>query len=827
MDSNQYAISEQTTSEYLNSYKMYASLNWIKKYIKTNIDLSPKELRELLTLHSCEIDSIESEQDLYQNIVVGQIFSMHKHENADSLTVCQVDIGSEVVQIVCGGSNLEKDMLVAVALPKARVRWHGEGELITLQKTKIRGESSFGMICAADEIGMGTSQGHEILDLNYTKANPGTPIAELFDKKDIILEVDNKSITNRPDMWGHMGIARELAAITSSKFEAFQPSKKIKIPEAGQQANLHLENPEIIHRFQSIIIENLEVKPSPQIVQEKLEKCGIKPINNIVDATNIVLLDLGMPMHAYDFDSIQTEGQAELTIKYANSQDHKQIETLDGKKIDLQDNDLIICKQNTPLCLLGIMGMQNSAVHDQTKKVLLEAAAFNQELIRKSFKNHNLRTESYQRHEKAVDPENTTNAIYLCIETLLLSCPDLKISGPIQDAYPNPYPRPEISLPLHKLNSYLSSNLSAEQAQEILQRLEFESRLEDQNLIVTAPSFRATGDINIYQDIIEEIGRIYGYYNIQSQIPDLKQGIQFENKTRKFEHNIKNFLANSGYYEALNYCFYGEHIIDSFELNLNSHIKLKNALSKEAFAMRTTLLPNLVQSLLTNKQEKSDIKFFEIGRTYTEIGQFFPAEELKLAIIEQSSKENFFQVKGTVEKILDRYGFKSVKLKEGKQIHNYQHPYKVLDILTHDNTLLGQIFGVSPVVLSKMDIDSGAFVTFATINLGILEHLPRSLKKPKPISKFPATTFDVSVVIDKSVNYSEISNQIKKASKLIQNLELFDNYQGPNIESDKKAMAFKITLQSLDRTLEDTDLHEAQQQIFKNLESIGGHIRGK
>ena len=377
-------------------------------------------------------------------------------------------------------------------------------------------------------------------------------------------------------------------------------------------------------------------------------------------------------MHAYDFDSVQTEGQAELTIKYANSQDHKQIETLDGKKIDLQDNDLVICKQNTPLCLLGIMGMQNSAVHDQTKKVLLEAAAFNQELIRKSFKNHNLRTESYQRHEKAVDPENTTNAIYLCIETLLLSCPDLKISGPIQDAYPNPYPRPEISLPLSKLNSYLSSNLSAEQAQEILQRLEFESRLEDQNLTVTAPSFRATGDINIYQDIIEEIGEFMGItisnhkFQISNRVFNSKINPKIRTQYQKLPSQLR-LLRSSTTVSTEN--------ISSTALNsISTLISNSKCTIQRSLAIRASTSRNLVQSLLTNKQEKSDIKFFEIGRTYTEIDSSSPPKSSN-SPLSNSLHKNFFQVKGTVEKILiDMDSNQSNSKKENK--FTVQHPYK-------------------------------------------------------------------------------------------------------------------------------------------------------
>ena len=806
---------------------MYASLNWIKKYIKTNLEPSSQELRNLLTLHSFEIDGVESEQEKYENIVVGQIFELHKHENADSLTVCKVDVGSEVVQIVCGGSNLEKDMLVAVALPGSKVKWHGEGDYITLQKTKIRGESSFGMICAAEEIGLGISNDKEIMDLNYTQAKPGTNIATLFDKKDIIFDIDNKSITNRPDLWGHYGLAREIAAITNTKFIQFEKSKKVKIPESGEQAVIHLENPEIIKRFQSLIIENVEVKASPKLIQEKLEKCGFKPVNNIVDATTIVQLDLGIPMHAYDFEDISEKGLAELSIKYANPETNKQIELLDGKKIDLQANDPIICKNDTPLCLLGTMGMMFSSVNENSKKIMVEAAAFNQEILRKSQKNHNIRTDSYQRHEKAVDPEMTTNAIYLFVETLLQSCPELKVSGSIQDAYPNPYPIQPITLPLSKLNTYLSLNLTAEQAKEILEKLEFIVQIDNESIIATPPSFRATGDISIPEDLIEEIGRIYGYYNIPSIMPEPSHQLNFENKTRKFEHQLRGYLSNIGYYEALNYCFYGEATIQALNLNPNSHIKISNALSKEAFAMRTSLLPNLLNTLNTNKNNSDNNHFFEIGRTYTEVGQFFPAEELKLALISQSNAENFFEIKGTIESLFEKYGYKSIKYVEGSQKYDYQHPYKILDILSHDGKLIGQIFGVSPVVLQKLDLPTNKFVTFATVNLGMLEHLPQSIKKPKPVSKYPATTFDISVVINQELTYSEVLKQIKKSSNLIQSIELFDLYTGKNIDANCKALAFKITLQSLDRTLEDTDLHEAQNKIFENLESIGGKIRGK
>ncbi len=827
MGLHRYVILEQTTLEYLNSYKMYASLNWIKKYIKTNLEPSSEELRELLTLHSFEIDGVESEQEKYKNIVVGQIFELHKHENADSLTVCKVDIGSEVVQIVCGGSNLEQDMLVAVALPGSKVKWHGEGDYITLQKTKIRGESSFGMICAAEEIGLGLSKDKEIMDLNYTKAKPGTNIAELFEKKDIIFDIDNKSITNRPDLWGHYGLAREIAAITNSKFIPFEKSKKVKIPSTGEQAIIHLENPEIIKRFQTLIIENLEVKPSPKLIQEKLEKCGFKPVNNIVDATTIVQLDLGMPMHAYDFEDISENGLAELTIKYANPENDKQVELLDGKKIDLQANDPVICKKDTPLCLLGTMGMMFSSVNQNTKKIMVEAAAFNQEILRKSQKNHNIRTDSYQRHEKAVDPEQTTMAIHLFVETLLQSCPELKVSGEIQDAYPHPYTIEPITLPLHKLNTYLSLTLTTEQSKEILEKLGFFVEIQEDNIVATPPSFRSTGDISIPEDLIEEIGRIYGYYNIPSIMPKPSENLNFENKSRKFEHKLRDFLSNIGYFEALNYCFYGENTITALNLNINSHIKIANALSKEAYAMRTSLLPNLLNTLKTNKDFSDNNQFFEIGRTYTEVGQFFPAEELKIAIIKQSKEENFFEIKGVVESIFDKHGFKSIKYIEGSQSNEYQHPYKILDILSHDGKLIGQIFGVSPVSLQKLDLPTNKFVTFATINLGMLEHLPQSIKKPKLVSKYPATTFDVSVVINSEITYSEILKQINKSSNLIQSVELFDLYTGSNIDANSKALAFKITLQSLDRTLEDTDLHEAQNKIFENLESIGGTIRGK
>jgi phenylalanyl-tRNA synthetase beta chain len=805
---------------------MYASFNWIKKYIKTSLEPHPQELMQTLTLHSFEVEGIQSEQAIYENIVIGQIFSLQKHPDADSLKLCQVDIGSDMVQIVCGGSNLEKNMLVAIALPGAKVRWHGEGDLVSLKETKIRGENSFGMICAANEIGLGHSQGKEILDLSYTKTQPGTSIAEVFEKKDLILDIDNKSITNRPDLWSHQGLAREIAAVTKTKFEPFQASKKIKIPKTGETANITLKNPEIIRRFCSIIIDNLEVKPSPPVIQEKLNKCNIKSVNNIVDATHIVMLELGMPMHAYDFDSISKDKQADLTIQFADPKSAP-VTTLENKTIQLKANDPVICADKTPLLLLGTMGFANSAVHDKSTKILLEAASFDQNILRKSNKNHNIRSESFQRHEKTVDPELATDAIYLFIETLQLSCPDLKICGPVQDSYPNPYPNKKIALELNKLNSYLGVDLTTKQAAEILDSIGFESTYNKTTLGTTPPSFRSTGDISIPEDLIEEIGRLYGYYNIPSQLPPPITKKQYENKSRKFEHSLREYLANIGLYEAVNYSFYGPETAEACDLSLSNHIVLSNGLSKEASHMRTSLLPGMLENLKANHQQAKPLQFFEIGRTYTEIGNFFPAEELKLAIILESESENFFQLKGIVQSILDKYNYKSIKLQASKQSSQNQHPHKILDIISSDKQELGQIFGVSPVTLKNMDLNPNSFVSYAHINLGHLEHLPNNNIKLKPISKFPEISFDVSVVIDQNTNYQEIYKQIHKSSDLITNINLFDNYTGPNIQENQKALAFKITLQSLDRTLEDSDLHNAQTQIFANLEKIGGTIRGK
>ena len=801
---------------------MLISYNWIKSFTSFKDKLSPFEIRNLFSWHSCEIDEVISESEAFDFMVAGHIKEIKKHENADSLSVCQVDLGEiGTHQIVCGGDNLKKDQIVAVAMPKAKVRWHGEGDLIELSKTKIRGEESFGMICAAEEIGMGKSKDKNILDISHTKAKAGTPLSEVFKKNDFILDIDNKTLTNRPDLWSAEGLARELATITKTKFTALNP--KAEIPTTGEQVNLIDESKDFIHRFQTLIIENLEVKESPKEIQELLIKSGVNPKNNIVDATNYVMYEIGQPMHAYDFDSVSVNNKVDFTIKKANKLEKLML--LGDQEIELQDFDNVLYVKGKPQILLSIKGGVNSGVNENTKKIVLESAVFDCKQTRKSSTHHHVRTDSSARYEKQLDAHNTQRAIFRCLEILKLSCPDLKVSGPLQDYFPvNNQPK-TISLPIHKIEGYMGVKVDTKESIRILESLDFKVTEKETTLEVTPPTFRSTGDINIYQDLIEEIARHYGYHNLESKIkPHTKSGINL--KQRELEYEVREHLSNLGMYEVINYNFVSEKDIQNVNLDPKNHLKLFNSLNTEHTHMRQTLLINMLKNCHLNHKNFDSFELFEIGRTNTEIGEFFPAEEEKLGMIVSGHKDNFLILKGYLESLINTLNLKGIKFQKSDDASSYFHPNKTGKYMYQGKNLFAEIGYIHPLTQKNFDLKDQTEIAYAEINLGLLHKHSKDIKKFTEINNLPALEFDLSIIVEEKILNSQIIEIINKSSKDVVNIDFADCYRGANIGENLKSMTYKIKLQSKERTLESKDLESAQQNCYKNLEKIGGFVRG-
>lgn len=810
---------------------MKISLNWIKDFTEIPKTLKPEDLGNLLTLKTAEVEAVYNQANAFDNMVVGQIMEILPHPNADKLKITKTSVGKQTLKIICGGSNLREGMYVAVAKIGAKIKWHGEGDFVTLEKAKIRGEESEGMICAGEEIGIeAKTEGlpkeneREILDLSAIKPIPGTPLAEVFRKEDYILEFDNKSLTHRPDLWGHYGIAREVAAITGGKFSPLAP--KVKIPTKGESPDVKIEDFLLCPRYCGLIIDNIKVEESPDWLKKRLISTGHGVHNNIVDVTNYIMTELGQPMHAFDKNHIK----GGLVVRTADS--GEKITTLDEKTHSLSGETLLIADHEKPLAIAGVIGAKNSGINKSTTSIILESANFNAQSVRRTSAKFGIRTDSVQRFEKALDPNLAELAIKRAAEMILQLCPDAKIAGPITDEGKfNKKPR-KIALDTKKAATKIGIKLSMKEIADMLEKLEFKTEKKDSStLVVSVPSFRATKDIQIEDDLIEEVARLYGYENIPVTLPSLPTRLPEDNPERFKKHRIREVLSYGlGFSEFYNYSFYGIEEIKNCLLEETGHMKLLNYLSEDQTHLRKTLFPNIIKNLQNAVKYEETARIYEIGRTYKDIGQYYPLEEKQITgaiMVKGKTDDPFFEAKGVVETI-----FSKLSLPEAtpvKEISDtpYAHPVKAISYIDPHAQTLARVFALHPMVAKTHDLEKYS-IAFFNINFTEIMKLEPIEKRYVPIPKFPGIKMDISVLIDKKTEIATLEKTIlSSAPQLIRSAKLFDIYQGENIDKDKKAVAFKITLQSEDRTLTDKEMGSVQTAIFKNLERIGGEIRGK
>ncbi|MBI5753911.1 phenylalanine--tRNA ligase subunit beta [Candidatus Peregrinibacteria bacterium] len=806
---------------------MLISLNWLKEFVDLPKNLGSQDLATQLTIKTAEVDSVTDEAEAFKNIVVGQILEIKPHPNADKLKVCKASLGKETSQIVCGGTNLREGIYVAVAKPGAKIKWHGEGNPVTLKKTKIRSVESDGMICAGSEIGLSDLDAgeHEILDLSATKTAPGTPLAELLQKNDTILEFDNKALTHRPDLWGHYGIAREVAVLTNAKLK---PIKSIvKIPVKGEKIDIEVKEPKLCPRYCGLIINNIKVGPSPEWLQKKLKATGHGTHNNIVDVANYVMLELGQPMHAFDKECIR----GGIVVRKAEKKET--LTCLDDKIRELGEHDLVIADHSRVLAIAGVIGGENSEIKDSTTTIVLESANFNSSSIRKTSTKFLLRTDAVQRFEKALDPNLAEIAIKRAAELILKICPEAEIAGPITDVENFSNTPVKITLDTNKARSKIGAEISDKQIKEILEKLEFKIAAGKKKSVftVTVPSFRCQKDIKIEDDLIEEIARIYGYDNIPASLPTLPAKLPLENTERFKKHRARElFSYGLGFDEVSNYSFYGKNELTRCLLPEEGHVKLLNFLSEDQTHMRLSMTPNLLKNLQHNVKNSDELKIYEIGHTYKEIGHFMPLEEKKIVgaiLAKGKTDEPFYEAKGALEAFFTKFEIPLPQATKGLTKTPYAHPNKALSYLDQHSQTLGKVFALHPVAAKNHDLENYSIALFA-INFTELMKLQPKEKKYKKIARFPSIQFDVSVLIDAKLEIKKLQNAIKQTeNNLVSDVALFDIYTGDGIPSGKKAVAFKITLQSEDRTLTDAEMTAIQNKVFKNLEALGGTIRGK
>ncbi len=800
---------------------MYISLNWIKDFVDLDIKFKPDEMAELLTTRTAEVEGIEDLSKGYEKMVVGKIEKIEEHPNADKLKVCHVDIGEkEASQIVCGGTNLYEGMFVPVANPGAYVKWHGEGEPVKLEKVKLRGVESSGMICAGEEIGL-EATGDKIVDLTEMGEDPGTPLGKLFANQDFAIEIDNKSLTHRPDLWGHYGMAREFAAIYNKKLKPLNPD--VEFPKKGDKPDIKVEDFELCPRYCGVIMKNIKIEPSPKWMQQRLIAVGYRPISNIVDITNYVMAELGQPLHAFDRSFIK-EG---IVVRRAKKDE--KITTLDATERKLDEDMLVIADHEKPVALAGIMGGENSEINDNTTEIIIESANFNAQNVRTTSTKLGLRTESVQRFEKSLDPVLAETAIRRTCELILRICKGAEIAGPLVDVNKG-LPKPQtVKLDAEVVSSKIGVDITPGKCAGILRSLQFDVEEKGKSLSVTVPTWRATKDVDIEDDLVEEIVRMYGYENVPEKLPDLPTQVPEPNNERLLKHNARKILAYSyGMTEVYNYSFYGRDELNKCMMDESAHILLENYLSEDQTHLRRSLAPNLLKNVRDNLRYFDSFRIFEVGRTYIDEAKYFPLEEKWvggcIVLPKKAKVQAYYDVKAVAEGFLKQFLKKDPEFILGKDQPPFVHPSRQAAIKI-DKESIGGIGEVHPQVLKNWDID--AKVGIFLINFSKIAAMERDFVKYKPLPKFPGLDIDVSVVIDRERKVAEIEDAIREAEPdLIERIKLFDIYQGENIEADKKALAFRILLQAKDRTLTDDEMSKIQKKIFDNLKSLGGVIRG-
>ncbi len=805
---------------------MLVSLNWLKEFVDLPDNLTPNEIGQALTMSTVEVEGIKSQAELFAQMVVGRIVELKNHPNADNLKIVLTDIGQgNIVQIICGGTNLFVGMLVAVALPGTKVRWHGQGDLVSLAEATIRGEKSFGMICASNEISLGDlfpAAEKEILNLSSTDAKPGTALKDIFDFDDVILDIDNKSLTNRPDLWGHMGIARELAAIYNRPYKELDLGKIEKKSE--QKIKVKIKSPTDCRRYLGVVITGVEVGPSPIWLKKRLESVGQKSINNIVDLTNYVMFETGQPLHAFDLKKIS--GHQIIVRKAVIGE---KIVTLDNSEIRLDENTLVIADNKKPIALAGVMGGQESGINQNTNEIVFESACFNPITIRQAARNYNLRTDSAVRFEKGIEPERAEIAMRRILFLLKKIQPNVRI-GDINDVYKYKNKPVEIKTDLNFIQNRLGFNITPEDISNILKRLGFVVKIKSKKFTIIPPVYRSLADVTKPEDIIEEVARIYGYDKFKPDLPVVKLTSPQKSILKSNEYKIKKLLAYGlGLYEVINYSFTNEKYAN-LGYDFTTMVNIKNSISSEFTHLRKSLLPGLLANVAANEHKQKDFGLFELGRVFMadRLSEFRRSGNLTGELIWQpyylagvftgKKEQVFFQARGAVEAICNH-----LKLSNWELVPGGDDVLANKNILTLqvNNNIVGKVFCVADDKLKFFDISQ--FVSAWEIDFEALVKFITTGYNYSPLPKYPAVIYDLAVVFPQDVKWKDIEKNIFTASDLVREVNLFDIYVGDKIGLDKKSIAFTLTFSDPNKTLQ---MKEVEKEVDKILKKLNQQLQG-
>ena len=808
---------------------MKISLNWLQQYIK--LDLEVNQISEFLTDTGLEVEGIEEIESIkggLKGIVIGELVTCHQHPNADRLKVTTVNIGESVLDIVCGAPNVVAGQKVLVATI-GTVLYDGE-ESFKIKKGKIRGEVSMGMICAEDELGLGSS--HDGIMVLPNELEVGTLASDYFKiENDTVFEIG--LTPNRSDAMGHFGVARDLKTVLNhngSELEMCLPSlKQFKTDNNNLSISVEVENSELCPRYSGVSISGIKIEPSPEWLKNRLKSIGIESKNNIVDVTNFVLHETGQPLHAFDAKKITGNKIVVKTL----SEKTKFI-TLDEVERDLSAEDLMICNEKEGMCLAGVFGGLDSGVSDSTTSIFLESAYFNPVSVRKTAKRHHLSTDSSFRFERGCDPNMT---LYALKRTALLiqEIAGGEISSEIVDIYPNEIKHFELELTYKKLDSLIGEKIEREAVKSILTDLEIEVVSENQTgLSLKVPPFRA--DVQREVDVIEEVLRIYGFNTVK--IPSkLNTSISHSDEVNpeQIRNITSDLLSSNGFSEIMNNSLTKEsyiHLIS--ELNEEENVKILNPLSQDLNVMRQSLLFSGLENISYNINRKNqDLKLYEFGKTYHKVeGENQEKEHLMLLLTGKVNSENwnttkdktdFFVMKEKVEHILFRLGITKIKSEE---ISTYGFSEGLM--YKHKKNRLVCFGKVDKKIIKSFGIKQELY--YADFNWDLILNLVLNTKiKYSEVSKFPSVKRDLSLLIDKEVTFKELNTIAKQTeTKILKSVNLFDVYEGDKLPEGKKSYALSFILEDNTKTLTDKYIDKVMNKLISSYETkVGAEVRSK
>ena len=796
---------------------MLISLDWLKQYVDIKEDI--KELENTLTMIGQEVEAIDEQGKDLAKVVIGQITEYGKHPESEKLTLLKVNVGAdEDLQIVCGAPNHKLGDKVVVATIGAIL----PGDF-KIKKSKIRGVESQGMLCSEVELGLGTD-GDGIIILPED-APLGVEYRVYKKLNDVIFELE---ITpNRPDCLSYIGIAREIAAYYGRKIKCpeFESKKIIESINTGH-IDVRIEDKERCKRFSGKVIKNIKVGESPEWLKNRLISMGLKPINNVVDATNYILFECNQPLHAYDLTKI-----ADRKIIVRKALDGEKIVTLDGVERELNRGELVIADAEKPLGIAGIMGGESSKVTEETTEIFLECAYFTPDNIRKTSKEIGLSSDSSYRFERGLDIENTAEVLERAADLISQLTGGEILEGCI-DKYIEKYEKIEIPLNIEKLRKFMGKNIEIDVVGKILTNLGIKIKtLNSTTILATPPSYR--GDLTRTADLYEEIIRMYGFDNIENKMPEenIKPGVK--DSMTVVVDEAKEVLAKLGLQEVINYSFISREAIKMLGIT-EPTLEITNPISDDMAVMRPTLIYSLLMNIRDNlNRNQNGLKFFEVSRVFTPKEDGLANETLRasIALAGKSFKTlwnpkpeamDFYTLKGFVEKFLEYIGVTRYQLERSED--NNFHPGRSADIKI-GKVKIGTFGEIHPELAENMDIKrERAYV--AELDLTTLLNYRAKKVKYERIVKYPEVTRDLAVVLDRDVLVGKMLDDIKKSSNLIESVAIFDVYQGEKIEADKKSVAISIVLRKKDGTLEESDINITVDKILKLIaKNYNGEIR--